>query len=108
MPNNNCATVPESFFENWGGKPGINGEQPKFIEAKGSSLNSVQLKMLTESKVPVIRTKGAEFLKVFVPGPGNSLKSVIIPRDELKGLADDLSPYGVKFSVSDRRTYGLE
>ena len=98
--------VPESFFQNWVGKIGINGEKPKFSEAEGSSLTSCQLKMLIERGIPVIRVKGPEFLKVFVSGP-SSLKSVIIARDELKGLADDLSPYGVKFLVSDRRIYGL-
>lgn len=100
--------VPESFFQNWGGKPSSDGVQPKFTVAQGTRLTSGQLKLLTEGKVPVVRAKGQEYLKVFVPGPGETFYSTIIPREGLKPLADDLKPYGINFSVSDQRLYGLE
>ena len=99
--------VPESFFQNWVGKIGTNGEKPKFSEAEGSSLTSGQLKMLIERGIPVIRVKGPEFLKVFVPCSGSTFYSAIIPRNDLKDLAQELSPW-VKFSVSDQRSFGLD
>ena len=100
--------VPESFFNNWGKKSSSTGEQqPMFKKAEGSSLTSGQLKLLA-ALIPVVRPKPQGQLKVFVPCSENSFYSTIISRERLGSLADDLSKYGIKFSISDKRTYGLE
>ena len=82
-------------------------QQPMFKKAEGSSLTSGQLKLLA-ALIPVVRPKPQGQLKVFVPCSENSFYSTIIPRERLGSLADDLSEYGIKFSISDKRTYGLE
>jgi len=96
-----------SFLNGWHG-PEVEGVQPKFTLAEGSSLNSAQMKNLTELKVPVVRQKGQKHLKVFVSGPGSSLYSTIIRREDLESLSKDLSELGVNFSAPDRRRYGLK
>ena len=106
--NKNNSVPPEEFFENWGGNSNDGMKPPKFAVAEGSSLNLGQLRRLTESKIPIIRPKGENYVKVFVPGPGSSFYSTIIPCEMLKSLAYDLLPYGVKFSVRDQKTYGIE
>ena len=107
MDKENEEVVPQSFFEYWGRNPDSKDEQPMFKKAEGSSLTSGQLKLLA-ALVPVVRPKGQGQLKVFVPSSASSFYSTIIPCDGLWSLAEDLSKFGISFSVSDKRAYGLK
>lgn len=108
MDSNKRNFAPLSFFRSWSGLPDSHGHQQGFVEARGSRLTPEQRKMLVESGVPVVRLKGTLDLKVFVPGPGESFFSTVMPRYDLLRLAKDLSVYSVEFSQTDKSTYGLE